>query len=323
MLHNKADVIFREHQYSGALAMAQSSSHGPRVPDKTPPKAAVRQQLQRILASPQFKGSKRKARFLTFVIEQALSGHADRLTAYDIAVNAFEQDERFDPQTNPLIRIAARRVREALDRYYLTDGAGDPLRITIPVGHYVPGFEPMARVPSAITTVAPSPPAPAPEAITIAPSRPVMRWRYIAFGMALATIGFVGFEAARWYGGSADGLPARIGQRIAVEPVANATGDPEFDQIAARMGERLLIELSSSALLKVAGKDGGADLVLKETLERFDGGVRTQTVLISARTGKVLWAQSYPIVEAGDKGPADAAVTGDIVEQIKRITERR
>ena len=308
--------------------MAQPSNHGPHISDKALQKTAIRDQLRRILVSPQFKGSKRKAKFLTFVIEQALSGHTDRLTAYDIAVNAFDQDERFDPQTNPLIRIAARRVREALDRYYLTDGAGDPLRITIPIGHYVPGFEPMAPATAKAATV--EPPAttatPDAQAMPALASRSTLRWRYVALGMALATIGFVGFEASRWYKGPAGDAPPplRFGQRVAVEPVANATGDPEFDQIAQRMSEQLLLQLSSDALLKVADtSSAGADLVLKDTLERFNGGVRAQTVLISARTGKVLWAHSYPMVDAVDRAPADTAVAGDIVQQIRRVTEQR
>ncbi|MDZ7613406.1 MAG: hypothetical protein U5K51_06570 [Flavobacteriaceae bacterium] len=40
-----------------------------------------------------------------------------------------------------MVRIHARRLRQALDFYYRTDGLEDPIFITIPLGRYVPVFE--------------------------------------------------------------------------------------------------------------------------------------------------------------------------------------
>ena len=71
--------------------------------------AAAREALGRILASEAFVASPRKSRFLSYVVEQTLAGRGGHITAYDIAVQVFERDERFDPQTDPLVRIAARR----------------------------------------------------------------------------------------------------------------------------------------------------------------------------------------------------------------------
>ena len=48
---------------------------------------------------------------------------------------------RFDPQDDPIVRIEVGRLRRDLDHYYLTDGRDDPIRITIPKGHYVPCWE--------------------------------------------------------------------------------------------------------------------------------------------------------------------------------------
>ena len=47
----------------------------------------------------------------------------------------------FDPQNDPIVRIEVGRLRRDLEHYYLTDGRDDPIRITIPKGHYVPAFE--------------------------------------------------------------------------------------------------------------------------------------------------------------------------------------
>jgi tetratricopeptide (TPR) repeat protein len=46
----------------------------------------------------------------------------------------------FDPQSDPIVRIEAGRVRRALERYYLTAGSSDPVVIRIPKGSYVPSF---------------------------------------------------------------------------------------------------------------------------------------------------------------------------------------
>ena len=73
------------------------------------------------------------------MVEQTLAGRGDRLKAYDLAVAVLGRDDGFDPQNDPIVRIEFARLRRDLEHYYLTDGRDDPIRITIPKGHYVPG----------------------------------------------------------------------------------------------------------------------------------------------------------------------------------------
>ena len=87
---------------------------------------AVRAELRRILASPILRRSERNRRFLAYVVEEALAGRADRIKAYTIATSVFGRDERFDPQLDSIVRIEAGRLRRSLERYYLTDGRGEP-----------------------------------------------------------------------------------------------------------------------------------------------------------------------------------------------------
>ena len=100
----------------------------------------IRAQLERILASPDFNVPERARTFLKYVVTETLSGRADRIKAYSIAVEVFGRDASFDPQSDPVVRIEAGRVRRALERYYLTAGSSDPIAITIPKGSYVPAF---------------------------------------------------------------------------------------------------------------------------------------------------------------------------------------
>jgi hypothetical protein len=74
------------------------------------------------------------------VVEAALAGCADRLKAYTIAVEALGRGENFDPQTDPIVRVEAVRLRRALAAYYAGPGAHDPLIIELPRGRYVPTF---------------------------------------------------------------------------------------------------------------------------------------------------------------------------------------
>jgi adenylate cyclase len=101
---------------------------------------AVREELGRILASSEFEASQRNRRFLTYVVEEALNGRADRIKAYSIATSVFGRGADFDPQLDSIVRIEAGRLRRALDRYYWTAGQADGVRITIPRGGYAPVF---------------------------------------------------------------------------------------------------------------------------------------------------------------------------------------
>lgn len=102
--------------------------------------AAIREELERILASGAFAASPMLASFLRYVVEETLAGRADRLKAYTIAVGALSRSENFDPNENPLVRVQARRLRQALGRHYETVETFSGLRIDLPLGSYVPIF---------------------------------------------------------------------------------------------------------------------------------------------------------------------------------------
>jgi adenylate cyclase len=104
----------------------------------------IRQQLEKILASPEFQSSPRLRDFLRFVVEKTLSGGVEEIKAYTIATEVMGRQADFDAAKDTIVRIQAGRLRRALERYYLTLGRQDPIRIDIPKGSYVPTFEPVA-----------------------------------------------------------------------------------------------------------------------------------------------------------------------------------
>ncbi len=101
---------------------------------------AIREQLDRILASPEFHATDKMRDFLRFVVEEKLAGRSHRLKGYTVAVEVFGRGEDFDGTNDPIVRIQAGRLRRALERYYLVAGVGDPILIDIPKGGYVPRF---------------------------------------------------------------------------------------------------------------------------------------------------------------------------------------
>ena len=98
----------------------------------------IREQLGRILESTPFVQSRRRQRFLEYVVHETLAGRGERLKGYSIALEVFGRPDTFDPVADPIVRIEAGRLREKLRVYYDTDGRNDPIRIALPRGTYRP-----------------------------------------------------------------------------------------------------------------------------------------------------------------------------------------
>jgi len=105
--------------------------------------AAVREQVEKIVASSGFKRSPQIARFLRFCVEQRLGGQEHRLKEGVLAIEVLQRREAFDPRLDCIVRVEARRLRAKLAHYYLTDGRYDEIRILFSPGSYVPRI--MAR----------------------------------------------------------------------------------------------------------------------------------------------------------------------------------
>lgn len=103
-------------------------------------KQAIRDQLERIVNSPDFDASLRSREFIRFVVEETLAGHQRRISQQSIGTSVFGRTSGFDPSTDPIVRMQAARVRRSLEHYYLTSGSEDPVVIEIPRGAYVPVF---------------------------------------------------------------------------------------------------------------------------------------------------------------------------------------
>jgi len=101
---------------------------------------SVKEELERILASPAFAQSQRISRFLRFVVEEVLKNGPDDIKEYSLGVTVFDRDPDYDPRVDSIVRVEAGRVRTKLREYYSTEGRQDPVIIDLPKGSYIPSI---------------------------------------------------------------------------------------------------------------------------------------------------------------------------------------
>src|SRR5580658_7570923 len=101
---------------------------------------AVRQELERILASPGFAGNERLSRFLRVIVERHLEGRDGELKESVIGIEVFGRQPGFDAKQDSTVRTEAGRLRARLAQYYAGDGIGDRVIIELPKGGYIPAF---------------------------------------------------------------------------------------------------------------------------------------------------------------------------------------
>jgi hypothetical protein len=146
----------------------------------------VREELDRVLQSEDFRASKRSQEFLTYVVEQTLNGSTDVLKERTIGIDVFHRSPSYDPGEDATVRVRAGEVRKRLGLYYATTGVANPIRIELPSGSYVPGFRRVSvpAVPLPLETATPGN-APAPQRI-----RSWLGWQVTAI-VLLAGVGAV------------------------------------------------------------------------------------------------------------------------------------
>jgi len=111
------------------------------APSETVEIASQRAELESVLRSQEFVRAPRLAHLLSYLCEKLFAGEAHQIKEYSIALEAFNRGDRFDQDSDSIVRVEANRLRKRLAEYYAGEGSSHPLQITIPVGQYVPRFE--------------------------------------------------------------------------------------------------------------------------------------------------------------------------------------
>jgi hypothetical protein len=137
--------------------MIQAPGHA-RIPDTELEIAAVREQLERLLANHLFKNSKRYPSLFRYVVEQTLAGNARDLKERTLGVEVFGRDPHYDTNLDPVVRTTAGEIRKRIAQYYHEPGHENEVRIDLPLGSYVPEFRMPASTKLAIERFTVEPP---------------------------------------------------------------------------------------------------------------------------------------------------------------------
>ena len=98
----------------------------------------MRAELDRVLASREFRGSERRSRLLKYLVEKAVAG--ERVKEYSIGVDVFDKSPDYDPRIDPAVRVEMGRVRTRLADYYAGEGQANRERLEFPKRSYTPAL---------------------------------------------------------------------------------------------------------------------------------------------------------------------------------------
>ena len=135
---------------------------------------SVNEQLERILKGPPLVSSPSLCRFLRYVVEETLAGRGAEIKEHPLGVRVFDRGADFNPRLDPIVRVQARNLRKRIESYYAGPGAGDPIRIELPKGTYVPVFHSLVadEAPAAEESRAPEAATPLTTQASVMPAPP-------------------------------------------------------------------------------------------------------------------------------------------------------
>jgi TolB-like protein len=291
---------------------------------RAPSAADVRAELERILASARFQTSEKRRAFLRFVVEETLSGRADRLKGYTIAVTVFGRNEAFDSQADPVVRLEARRLRRDLDSYYVDAGSRDAVRISIPKGCYVPRFEWQQVAPPLAASGNEREPSTSglqdnDVANVSVPVARVARASQRNLLIAAAIVAIIAISAVGWLVNAEKKQPVsnntELLPSVVVLPFQALNSTENSRYLATGISQELLSDLMRFPGFRLytlpasfdkdangepakLGRDLGVAYVVSGTVTANTEEIRVTAQTVDAETGRVLWSQtnSRPLI---------------------------
>jgi TolB-like protein len=291
------------------------------------PEERVQAALEELLGWPAIARSPQLARFLSYIVMSKLRGEEGGIKAYAIAVDVFGRPPSFDPQSDPIVRVQARRLRTLLDQFY-DEGLGrSGVQIQLPVGRYVPDFVPLGD-PRDLS----APPAPA-VIDSGAPARGARafgrvgrlakgsRMLPIAAGVLLLMALGAAFYLLR---PPESGPPVQAPRvpSVLVGEFSNLTGLADLDQFGLRLAAGVTAGLSGFEGVEVGATparptqpDSDGTYVLDGLINAAARGIEV-TAVLTGPSGETLWtgsfAQSGPNVREVDVMSLAQAVVREI-----------
>lgn len=100
--------------------------------------SAIRKHLNDIIQGDAFRGSRRSAQFLQYVVEKSISQDASALKERSIGIELFGRNPAYDTSEDAIVRVTASDVRRRLLQHYGRFGDASAFRISLSPGSYIP-----------------------------------------------------------------------------------------------------------------------------------------------------------------------------------------
>jgi TolB-like protein len=246
-----------------------------------PTNTAVSSELEKILASEQFLSAGRLGPFLRYVVDRTIAGEGGTLKEPVVGVAVFGRAPDYDPRTDPIVRVEARRLRARLDEYYKSSGKDDPVVIELPKGTYAPVFR-TGRQP------------------------PIPNGRGSLWLAVL--IGGVVLAAILWTLTRPSAVPDKS---VAVLPFVNLSADASNEYFSDGLTDELIAGLARVPGLRVVarsivfqhkgksydaralGRQLNAATVVEGSVRRSGERIRITAQVVNAADGYEMWSRTY------------------------------
>jgi hypothetical protein len=110
------------------------------MPTTAEEREVLLRELEAILSSYHFRGSKRYPALLQYVVDAALENRTGDLKERTLGVEVFGRDPGYDTNADPVVRVSAGEVRKRIAQYYHEKGHASRVQIALPLGSYAPEF---------------------------------------------------------------------------------------------------------------------------------------------------------------------------------------
>jgi hypothetical protein len=127
-------------RYAWGALSPHTTSRGIWIPTTEDDRRDVQRELERILASPPFKGSRRYPALLRHVVEKTLRGEIDDLKERILGIEVFQRPNGYDTSSDPVVRFSAGEIRRRIAQFYQDIADEGSIEIGLPVGSYIPQF---------------------------------------------------------------------------------------------------------------------------------------------------------------------------------------
>lgn len=139
MSHAPSSIVEASH-IARVETPSQAENVSKPILNGTPLREEILAHLSKIFQSSGFRNAARTKAFLRYIVDETLAGNGHKLKQYSIAISVLGRDSAFDPESDPVVRLEAGKLRRSLEYYYLRDGSADRVEILVPKGSYIPSF---------------------------------------------------------------------------------------------------------------------------------------------------------------------------------------